>query len=104
MPVVELFEGARRTMRVVRRNLWFSLAYNVLFAVLALTGHISPFVAALIMPLSGLTVLASSVFSRHHAVPEGRQAVVDGARLAEEAERAEAMARASTGALRRPAG
>jgi Cu2+-exporting ATPase len=104
MPVVELFEGARRTMRVVRRNLWFSLAYNVLFATLALTGHISPFVAAVIMPLSGLTVLASSVFSRHHAVPEGRSAVVDGARLAEEAERAEAMARAATGALRRPAG
>ena len=67
-PVVDLFEGARRTLKVVRRNLWFSLAYNVLFASLALTGHITPFMAAVIMPLSGLTVLASSVFSRHHRV------------------------------------
>lgn len=103
MPVVELFEGARRTMIVVRRNLWFSLAYNVLFATLALTGHISPFVAAVIMPLSGLTVLASSVFSQHHRVASGPRAVVDEARLAEEAERAEQAARGAAGAvLRRP--
>ena len=105
MPVVELFEGARRTMRVVRRNLLFSLAYNVLFATLALTGHISPFVAALIMPLSGLTVLASSVFSKHHAVPDGRRPVADEARLVEAAEREEARdsaARAASGAVRRP--
>jgi len=46
MPVVELFEGARRTMEVLRRNLLFSLGDNVLFATLALTGYISPFVAS----------------------------------------------------------
>lgn len=72
--VADLFEGAHRTLHIVRRNLVFSLGYNVVFATLAVTGHISPLVAAVIMPLSGLTVVASSVFGRHHRVPEAREA------------------------------
>ena len=61
--VADLFEGAHATMGLIRRNLGFSLAYNVVFATLALAGYITPLVAALIMPLSGLTVVTSSVLS-----------------------------------------
>ncbi len=59
-----LFEGARRTLWSVKRNLLFSLAYNVTFATLALTGHITPLVAAIIMPVSSLTVVAASLLAR----------------------------------------
>lgn len=59
-PVLELAVGARRTMRTIRRNLSFSLSYNIIAAVLAVTGHISPLIAAILMPLSSLTVLTNS--------------------------------------------
>ncbi|MFN7964894.1 MAG: heavy metal translocating P-type ATPase metal-binding domain-containing protein [Acidobacteriota bacterium] len=60
MPIAELFDGAARTMRVVRRNLVFSLAYNVLGVALAMTGTLNPLIAAVMMPLSSLTVIISS--------------------------------------------
>lgn len=65
--VVELVEGARRSIRVVHRNLGFSLIYNLLFASLALAGRIDPLTAALLMPASSLTVLLSSVSTRTFA-------------------------------------
>ena len=57
MPLVELIEDARRTMRAVRRNLCVSLCYNALGVTLAMTGHISPLAAAVVMPASSVTVL-----------------------------------------------
>jgi P-type Cu2+ transporter len=62
--VADLFAGARRTMRVIRRNLGFSLIYNVVFASAALAGWIDPLAAAILMPISSLTVLLSSAISR----------------------------------------
>ena len=59
-PLVELVLGAERTMGVIRRNLAFSLAYNVAGAALAMTGSINPLMAALLMPASSLTVVLSS--------------------------------------------
>ena len=67
LAVADAIEGARRALRVVRRNLGFSLIYNVIFASLALAGHISPLVAALLMLVSSLTVVASSAFGRTFA-------------------------------------
>jgi Cu2+-exporting ATPase len=65
--LVELVVGSRRTMRVVKRNLIFSLLYNVVTVVLAMTGFINPLLAAILMPLSSLTVIASSSLSRSFA-------------------------------------
>jgi Cu2+-exporting ATPase len=62
--VVELLAGSRRTLGLVRRNLAFSLVYNVTFASLALAGLISPLAAAILMPISSLTVLSSSMLGR----------------------------------------
>ena len=59
-PLVELADGAHRTMRVIRRNITFSLAYNVVGATLAVTGVLSPLVAAVLMPASSLTVVLAS--------------------------------------------
>ncbi|MFI5312182.1 MAG: HAD-IC family P-type ATPase, partial [Gemmatimonadales bacterium] len=63
-PLVELVSGAERTMAVIRRNLAFSLAYNLAGATLAMTGVINPLVAAVLMPVSSLTVVLSSWRSR----------------------------------------
>lgn len=59
-PILDLMLASRRTMRVIRRNLAFSLFYNVLAAALAILGVLNPLIAAILMPVSSLTVLASS--------------------------------------------
>lgn len=58
--LVELVDLSRRTLRVMRRNLGISLAYNTVAVTLAACGWITPLAAALLMPLSSLTVLASA--------------------------------------------
>jgi Cu2+-exporting ATPase len=63
-PVVELLRGAGRTLGVIRRNLVFSLAYNVVAVSFAITGHMSPLLAAILMPLSSMTVVLSSYRAR----------------------------------------
>lgn len=60
-PVVKLIVLSQETMKVIRRNLVLSLLYNSLSVVAAFMGIISPLIAAIIMPLSSLTVLISSV-------------------------------------------
>jgi Cu2+-exporting ATPase len=63
-PVVEALEGADRTLATIRRNMRFSLAYNVTGIGLALFGLIGPIGAALLMPISSITVVVSSFRSR----------------------------------------
>jgi Cu2+-exporting ATPase len=63
-PVVELLRGSRRTLGVIRRNLVLSLAYNVVAISFAITGHMSPLLAAVLMPLSSMTVVLSSYRAR----------------------------------------
>lgn len=55
--IPEAIRLAQRTMRIVRINLFIALAYNLTGAALAMTGHVGPLVAAVLMPLSSLTVL-----------------------------------------------
>jgi Cu2+-exporting ATPase len=62
--VADLFRGARVVMRVIRRNLWISLAYNVLGAAAAIAGFVTPLVAAVAMPISSLVVVLSSILQR----------------------------------------
>lgn len=64
MPAVHLIRGCRRTLRVVYRNLGISLIYNAAGATLAIVGLINPLVAAVLMPLSSLTVILSSALAR----------------------------------------
>jgi P-type E1-E2 ATPase len=56
--------GARATLTTIRRSLKISLAYNITVGVLAIAGLIHPLLAALLMPASSLSVLASSLRSR----------------------------------------
>ncbi|MBK9072415.1 MAG: heavy metal translocating P-type ATPase [Myxococcales bacterium] len=59
-PVASLVHSASLTMRVIRRNFAISTFYNVIMGGLAVLGVIHPLWAAILMPLSSLTVLASS--------------------------------------------
>ncbi len=68
--VADLLDGAGRAMRTVRRNLVLSLCYNVAGAALAMAGLINPVVAAVLMPLSSITVIAHSYRARSFTRPE----------------------------------
>lgn len=72
--IAELLEGAQRAMGVVRRNLVFSLGYNLVGVTLAMTGVLDPLVAAILMPLSSLTVILSSYRARTFAPPAPEEA------------------------------
>lgn len=61
VPVEKLFTLSVETMKVVRRNLVLSLLYNIVSVVLAFMGYITPLTAAIIMPVSSLTVLFSTL-------------------------------------------
>jgi Cu2+-exporting ATPase len=52
---------ARRTMRIVRQNLGWAAAYNVVCIPLALVGWLPPWLAGLGMATSSLVVVANSL-------------------------------------------
>ena len=63
--LLALWTGSGQSMRVIRLNLWTSALYNILAVGLAMIGWISPLSAAILMPLSSLSVVLSSIFQRH---------------------------------------
>jgi Cu2+-exporting ATPase len=73
-PVLELARGARKVLRVIHRNVVFSLVYNLIGVSLAVLGWIGPLIAALLMPVSSITVITSSYRARTFA--PGRRAVL----------------------------
>lgn len=52
---------SRRTMRIVRENLWWSFAYNFTSVPLAMAGFITPWMAGLGMALSSLLVVLNAL-------------------------------------------
>jgi Cu2+-exporting ATPase len=67
-PVIELLAVADSTSAIMKLNLYVSLAYNISFALLAFAGLINPLVAAILMPISSITVVALSLKSGHHLI------------------------------------
>jgi Cu2+-exporting ATPase len=63
-PLIDVLDGARRLQRVVARNIAFSLVYNLTASSLAVAGAVGPLLAAILMPVSSLTVVLSSAFGR----------------------------------------
>jgi Cu2+-exporting ATPase len=59
--IPRLIGGSRRTLRVIFRNLQVSALYNLLGATLSVTGYINPVWAAILMPISSLSVILVSV-------------------------------------------
>lgn len=65
-PLVQLIQSSRSACRTIRVNLFVSVLYNIVGAVLAAAGIISPLIAAILMPASSLTVTALSLRSGKH--------------------------------------
>ncbi len=63
----DLLQHSEGVLHVVRRNLAFSLAYNVVGAGAALAGLVTPLFAAVAMPVSSFIVVISSLYqtTRH---------------------------------------
>ena len=61
----ESFVIAKKTLRIVKQNLLFSLMYNLLTIPLAMSGYVIPLVAALSMSLSSLVVVGNAMRISH---------------------------------------
>jgi Cu2+-exporting ATPase len=55
---------ARRAQRLTRQNIAFSLIYNAAAVPLAITGFVTPLVAALVMASSSLVVTLNALRAR----------------------------------------
>ena len=61
---VRAIEGAKKVKRLIHRQLAVSVAYNIIAASLAVAGLIGPLGAAIVMPLSSLSVILTSLGAR----------------------------------------
>ncbi|MEH6757871.1 MAG: heavy metal translocating P-type ATPase [Parasphingorhabdus sp.] len=61
LPVALAVQTAQRTMQIVRQNFALAIGYNVLAVPLALTGMVTPLVAAIAMSLSSLIVVGNAL-------------------------------------------
>ncbi|MBL4592014.1 MAG: heavy metal translocating P-type ATPase [Phycisphaerales bacterium] len=62
-PLVRLVKLSSKTMRTIRLAFVISLSYNTIAAVLAMTGVVNALMAAVLMPISSLSVVALCVRS-----------------------------------------
>ena len=61
LPVALAIKVARRTMVIVRQNFGFAIGYNLLAVPLALSGQVTPLIAAAAMSLSSVVVVGNSL-------------------------------------------
>ncbi|MCW5593446.1 MAG: HAD-IC family P-type ATPase, partial [Burkholderiales bacterium] len=61
LAIGEAIELSRRTRRIIRQNIGWSIAYNAVTLPLALGGFLTPWLASLGMSLSSLLVVANAL-------------------------------------------
>lgn len=61
LPVALAVQVAQRTMHIVRQNFGLAICYNIIAVPLALTGMVTPLIAAIAMSLSSLIVVGNAL-------------------------------------------
>ncbi len=69
--MAEAIALSRRTMRVVKQNLWWSFGYNITSVPLAMMGWVTPWMAGLGMALSSLLVVLNALRLQRRDVAKG---------------------------------
>ena len=63
--ITDAFRVSGETLKVIRQNLFWALAYNCLCVPLALSGLLAPWMGALAMSFSSVTVVSNALRLRH---------------------------------------
>ena len=56
---------SRRTLRTIKQNIGLSFVYNIIMVPLAMSGHVTPLLAAITMPMSSLLVIGNAARIRN---------------------------------------
>jgi P-type Cu2+ transporter len=67
--LIRLFEGSRRTTQIIYLTFGVSLTYNVIAVALAMLGWINPLIAAVLMPISSVSVIAVTLLCKSFEEP-----------------------------------
>lgn len=57
----EMFDLSKKTFKIIKQNIFLCFIYNAIVIPIAVSGNISPLIAALLMPLSSFFVLYNSL-------------------------------------------